>query len=189
MNKEDMIEVLICNPVIAAVSDREKLNRAIKSSCEVIFMLYGDIYHLKEDVDTAIANGKYVFVHVDLLKGFSNDVHSLKYINEVIKPSGIVTTRSSIVKKAKEIDCFVIQRLFALDSKSLIEGIDSINKNSPEAVEIMPGIIPKIIKRFRKLTNIPIIAGGLIETREEIISNLSAGATCVSTSCEDVWEM
>ena len=188
MNKHDWKEIFIDNPVIAAVPNREKLNKAIESSCEVLFMLYGDIFTLKEDVDAAMEKGKHVFIHIDLLKGFSNDVYSLKYINEVIKPSGIVTTRTSTVKKAKEINFFVVQRIFALDSKSIHDALNSIAQNAPDAIEIMPGIVPKITKIFRNATKIPIITGGLIETREEIINSLSAGATCVSTSYEAIWD-
>ena len=188
MNRLEMIEIFIDNPIIAAVSDRKKLYKAIESSCKIIFMLYGDIFSLKEHVEIAKEKGKYVFVHVDLVKGFSNDIHSLNYINSIIKPSGIVTTRTNIVRAAKEIKCFVVQRLFALDSKSINDGINSITQNAPDAVEIMPGIIPKITKVIRNSTNIPIITGGLIETKEEIISSLGAGATCISTTCESVWE-
>lgn len=187
MKKKDIYEILADNPIIAAVSDREKLDHALKSPCEVIFMLYGDIFNLKKDVEAVIESNKYVFVHLDLIKGFSNDAYSLKYIQEEIKPSGVVTTKTSLVKKAKEINCFVIQRLFILDSKSIQAGIQSIQQVTPDAVEIMPGVVPKITKEISKTVRVPIITGGIIETKQEIIDSLDAGATCISTSCEKIW--
>lgn len=187
MRKKDIYEIFANNPIIAAVSDREKLDRALKSPCEVIFMLYGDIFTLEDDVKAVIEHGKHVFVHLDLIKGFSNDSHSLKYIQEEIQPDGVVTTKANIVKKAKELNCFVIQRLFILDSKSIQAGIHSIQQVTPDAVEIMPGVVPKITKEINKAVKVPIITGGLIDTKHEIIESLDAGATCISTTCEKIW--
>ena len=36
-------------------------------------------------------------------------------------------------------------------------------------------------------TDIPVIAGGLIETKEEIYKALSAGAAAVSTGARELW--
>lgn len=187
MRKKDIYEILVDNPVIAAVSDRERLDKAVQSPCEVIFMLYGDIFTLADDVAAVLDAGKYVFIHLDLIRGFSNDGYSLKYIQEQINPSGVVTTKTNIVKKAKELNLFVIQRLFILDSKSVQAGILSIHHLTPDAVEIMPGVVPKITRELTKSVKIPIINGGLIEDKHEVIASLDAGATCISTSCESLW--
>ena len=37
-------------------------------------------------------------------------------------------------------------------------------------------------------SNKPLIAGGLIETKEEVMQALSSGATCVSTTKKEIWE-
>ena len=55
-------------------------------------------------------------------------------------------------------------------------------------IEIMPGIIPKIIKSLAAEINTPIIAGGLIETEAEISSVLEAGATAISTGNKELWK-
>ena len=69
--------------------------------------------------------------------------------------------------------------------------LDNIRKQvftcDPDLVELMPGVIPKIIKKVYKDIPVPIIAGGLISDKEDIINALSAGAQCVSTTCEKVW--
>lgn len=49
-------------------------------------------------------------------------------------------------------------------------------------VEIMPGIMPEIIERLKIEIKIPIIAGGLISDKKDIIAALSAGADAVSTT-------
>jgi len=53
-------------------------------------------------------------------------------------------------------------------------------------MELMPGVIDKAIARFCK-GNIPVIAGGLIETKAEVTSALGHGATAVSTGNTELW--
>ncbi len=39
----------------------------------------------------------------------------------------------------------------------------------PDMVEIMPGVMPKALEEIRRYTNIPIIAGGLISDKKDIM--------------------
>ena len=39
-----------------------------------------------------------IFIHVDLLDGFSKDAVALKYIYDEIKPDGIISTKNSQLK-------------------------------------------------------------------------------------------
>lgn len=177
------------NPVIAAVNNLEKLEKAIKSPCEIIFLLTGNIFNLQELVSHVKASGKSIFVHLDLIEGFSRNVCALKYINEIIVPNGIITTKSSLIRSAKEMGLFSIQRLFMLDALSLESGINSIRNIRPDAVEILPGIMPRVTKTISTEVNIPIITGGLISDKEDVISSIKAGAIGISTSKEEIWYM
>jgi glycerol uptake operon antiterminator len=49
-------------------------------------------------------------------------------------------------------------------------------------------VIPKVIARLSK-ENIPVIAGGLIETKGEITAALGSGATAISTGRPELWEL
>ena len=51
----------------------------------------------------------------------------------------------------------------------------------------MPGIMPKILKEIRGYTDIPLIAGGLISDKKDIMAALSAGADAISTTNEALW--
>lgn len=177
------------NPVIAAVNNLEKLEKAIKSPCEIIFLLTGSIFNLQEMVNKIKASGKSVFVHLDLIEGFSRNVCALKYINEIIRPDGIITTKNSLIRAAKEMGLFSIQRLFMLDALSLESGINSIKTIRPDAVEILPGIMPRVTKTISTEVNIPIITGGLISDKEDVIASIKAGAIGISTSKEEIWYM
>lgn len=177
------------NPIIAAITDSEQLEKAIKSPCEIIFILKSDIFNIKTYVDKIKDSGKGAYIHVDLIDGLSKDNFALKYIHENINPEGIITTKTGIVKLSKNLNMFVIQRLFILDHLSFDTGLQSVVTMSPNAVELLPGTMPKVTKKFTTALKIPIITGGLIMDKEDVMLNLKAGATAISTSCEEVWYM
>ena len=187
--KNEFYHRLQINPIIAAIKDSNQLENAIKSPCEVIFILTSDIFNIKSYIERVRNSGKLSYVHVDLIDGFSRDALALQYIHDNIKPDGIITTKTTLVKASKNINMFVIQRLFMLDHLSLETGISSIEDMHPNAVEILPGIMPKITKKIVGETKVPIITGGLIMDKEDVMQSLKAGATAISTSCEEVWYM
>lgn len=59
----------------------------------------------------------------------------------------------------------------------------------PDAVEILPGLMPKIIKKLCSTVNVPIIAGGLISDKEDVMNALTAGAVAISVTNQRVWFM
>jgi len=183
------ITIIQNNPIIAAVNNLEKLDMAIASPCRMIFLLTGNIINIKDIVGRCKKNDKYILVHLDLIEGLSKDEYALKYISEYIRPDGIITTRGNLIRTARENNVFAIQRLFILDSMSLDTGIKSIHSTRPEAIEILPGIMPKAIRRIHAETQIPLIAGGLIIDKEDAIASLNAGAMGISTSNRAVWYM
>ncbi|WIF93925.1 glycerol-3-phosphate responsive antiterminator [Caminicella sporogenes] len=187
--REKLVRKLEANPIIAAVNSLEKLDLAINSPCEIVFLLTGNIFNLKEIIERVKKANMDIYVHIDLLDGFSRDMMALKYIYENMKPDGIITTKCNLVKMAKSMNIYVIQRLFLLDSLSLETGINSVHLTRPDAIEVMPGIMPKITKKIHDATNIPIIAGGLISDKEDVIGSLKAGAVAISTSKEEIWYM
>ncbi len=106
------------NPVIAAVKNVDHVDAALESDCTVIFLLCGNIFNLKEIVQKAKAKGKLIFLHVDLIDGFSRDAVALRYIAEEIKPDGIISTKNNQLKVAKELGLLTVQRLFIIDSSA-----------------------------------------------------------------------
>jgi glycerol uptake operon antiterminator len=56
-------------------------------------------------------------------------------------------------------------------------------------VEIMPGIIPQVIRDFTKNVTTPVIAGGMIATKEDVMAALRAGAICASTGKSPLWDL
>ncbi len=186
---EEFFQRVYVNPIISAVSNLDRLDLAIKSPCEIMFLLSGDIFNLKDIIYRAKENNKLIFVHLDLMDGFSKDVIALKYISKHIKPHGIITTKANLVKIAKDLNLFVIQRLFLLDSLSVETGIKSVKATRPDAVEVLPGTMHKTTKHITTEIKTPVITGGLIKDKEDVILSIKSGAVAISTSNEKVWYM
>ena len=89
------------SPVIAGVKDLNKFDDALNSPCQIIFLLSGSIFNIKEIVSKAKEKNKIIFIHVDLLDGFSKDAVALKYIYEEIRPDGKKKKKNSQLKAAK----------------------------------------------------------------------------------------
>lgn len=184
--KLDFLSKLETSPVIAAVRDKNFEN-ALKSPSEVIFLLGGNIMSVGERIKAAHNAGKYIFIHIDLADGVGKDRAGLAFLAS-IGCDGIISTKASIIRMAKECGLITVQRFFAYDSQG-VDGINDILANStPDIIEIMPGVIGKIIERFAK-GEIPLISGGLIETKAEVTSALNLGAFAVSTGKSELWYM
>ncbi len=71
-----------------------------------------------------------------------------------------------------------------------MENIRKADQNdSADLIEILPGLMPKIIRKLSVELNKPLIAGGLISDKEDVITALSAGAIAISSTNHDVWSM
>jgi glycerol uptake operon antiterminator len=182
-------EMLIENPVIAAIRNDEDLEKSIKSNASIVFTLYGDILKIGDICKKLKKSEKVVFTHIDLIEGLRGDQAAIRFIKESVKPDGIISTRASNIKYANNLNLFAIQRMFAIDSLSLKTGIKSIHETNPTAVEVMPGVANKIISVIRKDIKVPIIAGGLITNKKDVIDSLSAGAIAVSTTDSSLWNL
>ncbi len=174
-------------PIIAGVKDISELDNAVNSDCKVIFLLCGNIFNLKESVRKAKEKNKIIFIHIDLIEGLSRDNVSLKYISEEIRPDGIISTKNNLLKAAKSLGMLTVQRVFLIDSLSIGTAIKASQMINPDAVEIMPGIMPRITKQISSSLEVPVIVGGLVSYEEEINLALENGALGVSTSSKLLW--
>ena len=181
---KNLLSILEATPVIPAVHEN-KFAKALSSPCEVIFLLGVNILTVAQHITAAHEKGKLLFIHIDLSEGIGKDEAGIKYLAS-LGCDGIISTRAQIIKYAKREGLFTVQRFFTLDSQGLESISDMLSTTSPDTIEIMPGVISKTVKRFVD-TGIPVIAGGLVETKDEVTGALSAGAVCVSTGKEELW--
>lgn len=184
MHFKQIMNCLECNPVIAAVQ-QDGLQEALKSPVQIVFHLGADLMTVSDIVHQVHEAGKYIFVHLDLAEGIGKDRAGIRYLQKC-GADGIISTKAQLIRYAKELGLITVQRFFALDSKGM-DSIDEMLKTvNPHFMEIMPGVIGKAIKQFSS-GRIPVIAGGLIQTKSEVMDALSCGAAAVSTGKKDLW--
>lgn len=181
---EKILSLLDDCPVIAAVKDKG-IGEAVSSPSSIIFDLGANINTVKDSIELAHGNDKMIFVHIDLAEGIGKDRYGIDYLKD-LGVDGIISTRGNLIKAAKERSLITVKRVFTLDSQGVVSAMADIDDPSADIIEIMPGVIPKIIERFAG-SGKPIIAGGLIETKAEITAALSHGAVAVSTGKKELW--
>lgn len=190
MRQDDRtLDLFETHPIIAAIRDEEGIDVALHSPVSVIFLLNATLSNLKNRIKQIKDYNKLVFVHLEMVSGLSKDQAALEFLKTEINPAGIITTKPNLVQPAQNFGLLTIQRLFILDSLSIQTGLKMVQANHPDFIEVMPGIIPKVIPDIKAHTHTPIIAGGMVSTKEEIIELLKVGAVAVSTSRKELWEL
>lgn len=180
---------IVQSQVIATVKNDQELDKAIASKSNVIFLLTGDLHSTPLSIEKIRERNKFVFLHVDLIDGLAISKNSMKYVAKHWRPDGIISTRTNTIKQAKLENLLTIQRIFLIDNNALNNGISLAHNANPDAIEILPGLMPEIIHQLTTSTKLPIIAGGLVNTEQQIMTGLKAGALAISASSPNLWNL
>ena len=187
MDRKALLSLLEENPVIAAIKNEEGLQRCLEADNPVVFILTATLNTVETMVEQLKQKGKTVFVHMDLIDGLAQREEAVDYLAKQTKADGIISTRPNLIRHAASLGLLTVQRYFLLDSKSLRNVVKGGTPEAADLVEVLPGVMPKIIRQLSTTLQVPLVAGGLISDKEDAISALSAGAAAISTSCESVW--
>ena len=179
--------LLLAGTIIPATRSDEEFLCAVGSSHEVIFDLNPDLMNVSAKVKKAHDAGKRLFIHVDLAKGIGKDESGIRFLKR-IGIDGVISTKVNIIKLARECGLCTVQRFFIVDSHSIATTVDAVKSSKPDMIEIMPGTVYKIIERLKKMVDIPIIAGGLIENEQEVNDAMKSGASAISTGRRELWK-
>jgi glycerol uptake operon antiterminator len=174
--------------ILPAVRDMKQLDRFLESHYQYGVLLESHLGQLKGIMNAAKKVDKQLLLHVDLIQGLKHDEYAVEYLCQELKPAGIISTRSSVIMKAKQKGVYAIQRIFLLDSTALEKSYHLIEKVKPDYIEILPGIIPSLIQEIQEKTGVQVLAGGLIRTEEDVAKALKAGAAAVTTSKRELWK-
>lgn len=177
------------SPVIAAVKDMDGLEKSLTADCKVIFILFGDICNIADIVKKGKAGGKLVMVHLDLIAGLSLKEVVVDFICKYTEADGIITTKPALIKRARELGLESVLRFFALDSMAFENIRRQMSQVRPDFVEVLPGQMPKVIRKISRDIAVPVIAGGLIAEKEDVLAALDSGALAISTTNDKVWFM
>lgn len=188
MNQEEFHARLARYKIIASVKEAKHLEKAAEARLSAVVLSIGNIGVIKGYVDFFKSRDIAVFLHLERIGGISYDREGIAFLSHYVRPDGIVTTRNTLVKLAKKQGLLTIQRHFLVDSDALKSGLQSIQETQPDAVELMPGLLPEFIEEYRSVLDTPIIAGGLIRKREQMEQVLQHGATAVSVGSPSLWK-
>ncbi|MBU9713816.1 glycerol-3-phosphate responsive antiterminator [Bacillus tamaricis] len=165
------------------------IETAIHSQSNIIFIMKGDLLTTGDQINKLKKHGKKVFIHLDFIGGLANNKDGIRYVAKNWKPEGIITTKNQFIPMAKEEGLITIQRSFLIDSTAFDRTVMIPHALKPDAIEILPGIIPRAIYELTERIELPIIAGGLIKEKQEILDALSAGALATSVGNPSLWNL
>lgn len=173
--------------IIPAAHNQKDMEKILELDRTYMVMLETHVAQLKALVKYAQDSGKKVLLHADLVNGLKNDDYAIDFLCKEIRPDGIISTRANAILKAKQHKMLAIQRLFMIDSSAYNKGVTLIQKVQPDCIELLPGIIPARVQKMTEKLHIPVIAGGLIETTDQINQVITSGAIAVTTSNKELW--
>ncbi|ADE67586.1 MULTISPECIES: glycerol-3-phosphate responsive antiterminator [Priestia] len=175
--------------VLPAVRDMKQLEKFLVSNYEYGVLLDNQVGMLKGIMKEVHKHEKKLIIHLDLIHGLKHDEYAVDFLCQEFKPAGIISTRTNVILKAKQRGIYAIQRVFLLDSTALKKSYELMKKVKPDYIELLPGIVPTLIQEVKAETGIPVLAGGLIRTAEEVHNALEAGASAVTTSNRELWSI
>jgi len=173
--------------ILPASRQMKDLEKAVASSFEYLVLLDIHVAQLKHACRMVQQANKKLFLHIDLIQGLQSDAHATEYLCQEYRPYGIMSTKSSVIQKAKQKGVIAVQRIFLIDNSALEKSCKLLENTQPDVIEVLPGGMPNIIRKVKQRTSLPILAGGFISTSEDVKLALQAGAEAVTTSTKQLW--
>ena len=184
-----MLELLEESPIIAAIKSWEGLEKSLKSECKVVFVLFGTICDIDQIVARIKDAGKVAIVHVDMIQGLSTKRVAVDFIAH--------NTRADGNYQHEKIHWWSARRRW--DFMSIREpllwnsiALDTLKKQ----IEMVPtgcsrdhagGDAEEFLRSMREYTDIPLIAGGLLSDKKDVMAAFEAGTDAISATNEAVW--
>ena len=185
---KELMEILEENPVIPGLIKDEDIQTVLDNDAKIVFVLYGDIVHIGDIVRVLKDGGKIVFVNIDMVDGFAGRTSVVKFIKKNTDADGVISTKASLLRAAKEEGLYTIHRFFILDSIAYHSIGKQLEISRPDIINIVPGW-PMIVEWAVQEHHRPVIAAGLICDKQLVIENLKAGAIAICSTNHEVWNM
>lgn len=176
------------NPVILGIREDADIKLAIQNEAKIVFTLYGDIADIGQTVEKLKQADKMVFVNIDMVDGFSSKNSVLKFMKQNTKADGIISSKASMLRYAKELGFFTVHRFFVLDSASYRNIGKQLDISRADFINIVPGWT-KVIQWAVEEHHKPVIAAGLVCDKKAVIDSLKAGAIAICSTNHEVWKL
>ncbi|WP_079708777.1 glycerol-3-phosphate responsive antiterminator [Paraliobacillus ryukyuensis] len=174
--------------VLPAVRDMKDFDSMLSSQHELFILLDTRVSQLPYCIKQAKKANKKVLVHADMINGLKVDKYGMEFLVRLLKVDGIISTRANAISLAKKFNTTAVLRLFAIDSSAMEKNMKLVEQTKPDYIEILPGVVPSIIKDVIDQTAIPVIAGGLIRTKDNVNQALDSGAIAVTTTSKELYQ-
>jgi glycerol uptake operon antiterminator len=179
---------MLTQPIIPAARNMKDFEHLLESKYEYVILLDVHIAQLPHLSRQAKAHDKKLLLHADLIQGLKHDEAAAQFLCQVVKPAGLISTHSNVISTAKKHGLLSIQRIFLLDSHSLTTSYRVMSSSNPDFIEVLPGMMPQLIREICDRTKRPVLAGGFIRTMEDVRIILDMGAAAITTSSRDIWD-
>jgi glycerol uptake operon antiterminator len=188
MNKQDYVHhYLARNHVVPAVRDLTRLKQALSVGASFIIVFAPSIDQVEEMAKQARAADVLLLIHADMMEGIASDAAGLRFLARC-GVAGVATTRTQTMTLAHQAGLLVTFRAFLIDSAALVTVAKIVERNHPDIVEALPApILAYLPPRYIADLGAPVLAGGLVRTRQDIDAAIGAGAIAVSTSNQTLW--
>ena len=189
--EQKFYDAVAASPVIAAVKNMEGLEQCLATdTIQVVFLLFGDICSIGGIVARVKQAGKLAMVHADLVTGLSGSKEiAVDFLHSATQTDGIISTRPMLLRRGRELGMLTVLRVFAIDSKAVSNLGRETEGGMPDVIEILPGTLCKVLRRLSRELPVPLIAGGRLSDKADVLAALGAGALCVSASDESLWAL
>lgn len=173
---------LLQRPIIAVVRRTDELEAALSSPAAIIELRASSLIELPQIVMRCREAGKALFLYPELLEGLGHSAASIEFLTRYARPTGIVSTKKQILNTAASLGLLTVYQIFMIDTQAFGTGVRNAQKIHCDAIEVMPGAIPNIVREVCTLIDKPVLCAGLVKTSEEIRVLLEAGARGIATS-------
>lgn len=174
----------------AAIRRDDDLAEALKNECvKTFFFLNASIATLPSLIRKVKVAGRFSLVHLDLMVGVGRDQAGVNHLAR-LGVNGVISTRPELVRLGQKEKLVTVQRIFMLDSEALKTSIRTALSVKPDAVEILPATVPAyVIANLQETLRVPVLAGGLLRTEEDVREVLKKGVDMISTSRKNLWSV
>ncbi len=180
MTNTELKQILNTDRFISAIKDEEGLENCIKNDSKVVFVLYGTVMNICQIVKKIKNANKIAFVHIDLVEGLSSKEVAVEFVANNTGADGIISTKQALIKCASAHGLLTVQRFFLIDSLAFSNLKKQLKNPAMDVVEVLPACCTKTIRELKGITDLPIIASGMIQDISDVELAISAGATAVS---------
>lgn len=173
---------MIDQKLLPVIADWKSFEKFLKSDMTWCVLMDFHINFMEDLLHQLHEHHKKGIVHMDLIKGIQNDVFGTQYMCQKVRADGIISTKPKAVEAAKANHAVSILRAFLIDSRSLKRSALMAEAIQPDYMEVLPGVIPHAVDMVRAYTNIPVIGGGLIRTKQDQQRCFEQGMSAITTS-------